>query len=166
MILVAQATCIICSKSFYVRPNHLKRGWGKYCSIKCRTKAQFNGENLACAICGKNIHRSLTQLEHSESGKFFCSVSCKAKWRNTLFREEKHSNWINGINVYRKILIRTGKEQICSCCHLTDTRVLVVHHIDHDRENNDESNLTWVCHNCHFLIHHDKQLEIEFKKRL
>lgn len=28
--------CIKCGKGFYASPGHVKSGWGKYCSLKCR----------------------------------------------------------------------------------------------------------------------------------
>jgi hypothetical protein len=158
--------CLICTTNFYVKPSHLLKGWGKYCSIECRTQAQFNGKDLTCHICNNKIYRSKNQLSHSKSNLFFCSKSCKAKWRNSFFREERHPNWLDGNNAYRDILLRTGKKQICNSCKLEDTRVLIVHHIDHNRKNNKQSNLIWVCMNCHYLIHHDVKFEDEFKKNI
>lgn len=140
------------------------RGWGKYCSKDCQNKGQFKGDYLDCLICGKEVYRSQAQIRHSKSKRFFCSKSCQTTWRNSFFSEEKHPNWLNGINAYRKILLRAGGELVCIGCGINDLRVLAVHHIDHNRENNDRSNLTWVCHNCHFLIHHDNEFEKNLKQ--
>ncbi|MBI1863746.1 HNH endonuclease [Candidatus Woesebacteria bacterium] len=59
-------------------------------------------------------------------------------------------------------MLRNGKKPICVVCGLEDERILNVHHIDRNRQNNKLSNLVWVCMNCHYLIHHD----IEFEKLL
>lgn len=156
--------CGICGKDFYVKPSHQKMGWGKYCSAACRTKAQFNGGSVNCTICGKSIYRSKAQQKNSDSGKFFCSKSCQTHWRNGFFIGEKHPNWINGESAYRRILKSFNKNPKCLRCGLTDERILNAHHLDHNRLNNDGSNLVWVCLNCHFLIHHDKNVEDGFRK--
>lgn len=153
------ALCEICGRNFYAKPSHQKMGWGKYCSAFCRSKAQCNGKVVVCYICGKKTYRSLTRQKNSVSGKFFCSKSCQTKWRNGYFIGEKHPNWMGGISVYREILKGLGKVPVCERCGLTDERILSVHHLDHNRRNNKESNLVWVCYNCHFLIHHDKNTE-------
>ena len=90
---------------------------------------------------------------------YFCSKSCQTHWRNGFFIGKKHSNWTTGISIYRKIIERTGVITACVRCKLVDKRVLSVHHIDHNRLNNDKTNLVWLCFNCHFLVHHDKKVE-------
>jgi 5-methylcytosine-specific restriction endonuclease McrA len=51
-------------------------------------------------------------------------------------------------------MLRSGPEPVCRHCGLTDARVLSVHHLDSNRSNNRLDNLIWLCHNCHYLIHH------------
>lgn len=151
--------CIICKNKFYTKPSHQKLGWGKYCSSACRSKAQFNGNSVKCFICNKKVYRSNYQLKKSASGKYFCSKSCQTKWRNGYFIGDRHSNWINGSKTYRKILERFDKNPKCLICGTIDERILNAHHIDHNRENNDKLNLVWLCLNCHFLVHHDQNIE-------
>jgi hypothetical protein len=154
--------CQICNKIFNLKPSHLKLGWGKYCSIVCRTKSQFNGDNVNCHICGKSIYRQNSKLLRSKSKKYFCNKSCQTKWRNTFFSKEKHPNWTSGISVYREILKNKGINLECILCNTKDVRILVAHHIDHNRNNNLNSNLSWVCYNCHHLIHTDEKVEKTF----
>lgn len=152
--------CRICVKQFYVKPSHRERGWGKFCSIKCRTKSQLKGKNVNCFSCAKQIYRTPKDLRSSKSGKFFCSKSCQTIWRNRiLFSGENHSNWKYGKSVYRRILIDASQNKFCNLCRILDMRILVVHHKDHNRENNKVDNLMWLCLNCHFLVHHDEALE-------
>jgi 5-methylcytosine-specific restriction endonuclease McrA len=42
---------------------------------------------------------------------------------------------------------------MCEACETTDTTVLVVHHIDEDRQNNSDENLQTLCSNCHHRTH-------------
>lgn len=148
--------CQICKTNFYVKPFHQKKGWGKYCSKNCQNQAQLTSIYVLCKICSTEIKKTPTQLKHSKSQNYFCSKSCQTKWRNTVYVGTKHHSWINGINAYRKIMRRAKTKEICTHCQLADKRVLIVHHLDHDRTNNVVSNLMWLCRNCHYLIHEGK----------
>ncbi|PIS14517.1 hypothetical protein COT64_02230 [Candidatus Shapirobacteria bacterium CG09_land_8_20_14_0_10_39_12] len=151
--------CQICSKKFYVKPSHQELGWGKYCSTKCRSTAQLRGKKVKCFTCGKKIYRSPKLLSRSKSKKYFCCKSCQTLWRNKQYIKEQNINWINGKKSYRNILIRNTIKPVCELCKITDERVLVAHHIDHDRENNNLKNLVWLCLNCHYLVHNFKDFE-------
>ncbi len=158
-------SCQVCKKSFYVKPSHQLLGWGKYCSANCRSKSQLKGKTFLCGVCGKKLYRSPAKIVHSHSGNFFCSKRCQTLWRNKYYIEEKSPLWQNGITVYRKILERSGVSKICKICLIDNPKVLSVHHVDHNRNNNTLKNLTWLCFNCHFLIHHDEVFEAKFTKR-
>jgi hypothetical protein len=158
--------CQICDNAFYVKPSHVRLGWGKHCSVECRTKSQFKGMVVACLICHKKVYRSQAKMSHSKSGNHFCSKSCQTKWRNSFFIEEKHHNWLTGIRTYRNILLRSGKRQECMACNMDDPKLLVAHHIDHNRSNNKQSNLMWLCHNCHHLVHSDPTFELYVKSKI
>lgn len=148
--------CEKCGKPFYTKPNWIKIGWGKYCSRNCVFESQKKGKLVKCFICGKEVYKSPKSLVRSRSGNFFCSKSCQTIWRNRVFVGSKHGNWKSEENSYRDILLRAGTVQICRRCNLNDVRILIVHHIDRNRQNNEVDNLIWLCHNCHYLIHHDK----------
>lgn len=147
--------CRSCRKAFYAKPSWIKNGYGKYCSRKCSHESQKNGRTFSCFTCGKTIYRSVQHQGRSKSGKYFCGKSCQTMWRNSIVHVgENHANWKNGINVYRNILKRGGGKLACAKCQTNDTRILAVHHKDKDRQNNSLPNLLWLCHNCHFLVHH------------
>lgn len=150
-----QIQCCVCENSFYVKPNRLKKGWGKYCSKKCQYEGQKIGRHYPCATCSKKVYRNNRDLNKSKSNKFFCSKSCQAIWRNKdMYKGEYHVNWKGGSASYRSILSRTDIPQECLKCGCIDKRVLAVHHKDRNRNNNAVSNLIWLCHNCHFLVHY------------
>lgn len=149
------ATCQQCNSQFRTKPSHLKRGWGKYCSIGCRSLGQRRQYLYACYICNKAVWRTPKDLQKSKSKYYFCSKTCQTVWRNSkVYVGDKHPNWKTGVNSYRQIIARSSSERRCVLCQSTDPRVLAVHHIDKNRSNNSLANLAWLCHNCHFLVHH------------
>src|SRR3989344_2401236 len=151
-----QVQCKICEKGFYAKPNLLKRGWGKYCSRDCKRQGQLNGTYIKCAICSKEAYKTKLGLARSKSKNYFCSKSCQTIWRNTIvYVGEKHSNWTGGEHIeYRDRLRNSGIKQYCRICGTKDKRILCVHHLDKNRKNNELENLTWLCYNCHYLVHH------------
>lgn len=147
--------CRICKKEFYIKPSHLKLGYGKYCSRKCSNIGVRTGKIVICDICGKSIWRTPRAFDQSKSGKFFCSKSCQTLWRNKFYSGERHPNWKGGEHQeYRRRLLETGEKLECEVCGNNDIRVLIVHHIDKSRSNNEVKNLVWLCMNCHFLVHY------------
>jgi hypothetical protein len=149
-----EVNCRTCGRAFVVKPNRLRRGWGAYCSKPCQYRGQVTGETKKCDYCGKDVYRKQADLRKSTSGRHFCDRRCRCAWANTQRARENHPNWTNGQATYRTALLRSSQEPLCGRCGLTDPRVLAVHHLDGDRANNDLRNLTWLCHNCHYLVHH------------
>jgi len=146
--------CEICNNTFFIKEFHAKKNWGKYCSIECRSKSQFNGKWVECSNCGKEIYRTPRDYKKSKSKRFFCSVSCHCVWENKNVRcGENAPNWIAGENVYRDLVRRYKIPLKCRECGISDERVLVVHHKDGNRKNNSIDNLEWLCCNCHAIIH-------------
>ncbi len=155
-------SCKLCAETFHVKPSHLKMGYGKYCSAKCQYKARKTGKMVVCYICGKDTYKTIKALRNSKSKKYFCGKSCQTKWRNSEFIGSKHANFVNGYASYRTILSRDKIPKICILCQTIDKRILLVHHIDENHYNNNLKNLSWLCHNCHFLVHHDKVEKVKF----
>lgn len=146
--------CRICSTPFYAKPNWIKRGWGKYCSRACQHRSQKNGSLVRCFICVKVVYKPHAELQKSKSKKYFCSKSCQTVWRNSMvYVGPNHPNWKSGNSAYRNILLRSKAPRMCKRCKTTDIRTLATHHIDFNRKNNHNTNLIWLCHNCHFLVH-------------
>ncbi len=149
--------CKICKNPFYTKPSHIQKGWGRYCSAKCKGIDQKNGRLVACSICGNETYCSKQRLFRTKSGRIFCSKSCQTVWRNKKFSGSKHKGWAGGFSRYRTILEGVeGLPEKCSWCETEDKRVLAAHHVDGDHKNNDIKNLAWLCHNCHHLVHYDR----------
>ncbi len=147
--------CKKCNKEFNAKPSWLKIGYGKYCSSKCQYKSYRKGKFIECDICGKKTWKQPKQINHSKSGKFFCSKSCQTLWRNQEFVGPKHGNWKGGENIHHKdFLVKNGIKIFCRICGTEDERVIAVHHIDQNRKNNKIKNLIFLCQNCHHLVHY------------
>lgn len=159
---MVNVSCLSCSKDFYTKPSWIIKGYGKYCSMLCKRKAQKTGQIVKCSICGKETYKTLKALRLSKSQKYFCGKSCQAIWRNSEFVGKKHANYITGKSSYKSILSRNKVPKICSLCNTNDSRVLAVHHVDGNHYNNEIKNLAWLCHNCHHLVHHDNVEKLRF----
>jgi len=146
--------CKICGKGFHIKPFHAKKGWGKYCSIECRTKAQFKGRWVECGYCGKKIWRTPKDFKRSKRNKFFFSVGCHCSWENKNVRYGINApNWVSGETAYGDLMRRYNIPYKCVRCGIVDKRVLVVHHRDGNRRNNKIDNLERICCNCHAILH-------------
>lgn len=161
--------CKICRTVFYAKPSWLRDGFGKYCSNQCKREGQKTGKIVECFICNKKTYKSGKSLKGSKSGKYFCSKSCQTIWRNSIVHiGPNHPNWRGGTSSesYRNILKRSKRKPICTLCRLTDKRLLAAHHIDENHTNHSVKNLAWLCHNCHFLVHHYKDQKIKLMETL
>ena len=72
--------CQVCGKPFYARPSDIKRGYGKYCSARCRIEGTRTGKYVKCAYCGKEIYKTRGSIKRSKSGLLFCSVQCSTAY--------------------------------------------------------------------------------------
>ena len=158
--------CLVCHTEFKTKLFFIEHGGGKYCSVECHHKGLRKGTFKKCSVCGQETYKKVLQIKRSKSGKFFCGKSCQTKWRNQEFVGKKHGNYKTGIYSYRSVLTRNKVIQICLLCGDEDKRILAVHHIDKDRTNNKLSNLAYLCHNCHFLVHHDIKERQKFQARV
>jgi len=155
--------CKLCKTEFYIKPSHQKLGWGKYCSISCRSKSQFSGKLVKCFVCKKEIYRQNNKIVRSKSKKYFCTKKCQTLWRNSIYVEDRSPNWINGNKSYREIMSRRNLLSRCLLCSIEEKRILIIHHLDKNRTNNLTENLRCLCHNCHFLVHHYKEFDDKLK---
>ncbi len=157
-----KVACVTCKNPFYSKPSWIQKGFGKYCSTKCYRSTLRKGRDIACEICGRSTYKQAKDIDRSKSGKFFCNKSCQTRWRNQLYIGELHKNFTTGESSYRVVLARARILKLCRLCKTSDSRVLAVHHIDKNRKNNKLTNLAWLCHNCHFLVHQYEGERVKF----
>ena len=77
---ISNALCLVCSSPFYAAPSHIKNGWAKTCSLKCRSEYKLNPRfienNIACKNCGKLFHVK-PSAQRANKNKKYCSVDCR-----------------------------------------------------------------------------------------
>ncbi len=137
--------CRTCEIEFINK--HNKRRIGIYCSVKCSHEKQKTGEKFICTYCSKEFYLPVNLVKkRNKQPRKYCSRSCVIKHWNeqSIKRQMPQSYRINAWKVY---------EKKCYDCGLTDSRVLVIHHIDGNRKNGKLDNLVPVCHNCHCIRH-------------
>jgi len=161
-----EVVCDTCGIKFMRKKSQLLLAKKHYCSIKCFNVSKMKGIFVDCYMCKKRVYKKNNDLRTSESKKYFCSIKCSNTWQGSNRRGENHPNWINGKSIYKLKLIRTDINSECRMCSENNPRVLVVHHVDQNRNNNQLSNLIWLCRNCHFLIHHYAKELLLFNKKI
>lgn len=135
--------CGFCEKEYITRVEH-----SKYCSPKCRDRMRPNRQPtwnhlkkpIYCEFCREEFY---IKNDKSNKGRF-CSRQCSGMFLIAT----------GELNYVTKAFI--FYENKCNRCGIDDDRVLCVHHIDHNRKNNDLSNLEIVCANCHHKHHYER----------
>jgi hypothetical protein len=145
--------CCNCGVEYLKYANWAKRdyeikGYKNYCSKECAVKARIKEPlKLVCCGCNKIFFRK----DDYKNKRTFCSKLCanKHNGKNNPIGLE-HPCYVNGISSYRKIINESSK---CYYCDYNNIKILVVHHIDKDRTNNNIENLLVVCPTHHIEIH-------------
>lgn len=126
------------------------------------------------------LNKKCTLIEIAEY--FDCSASaikyhldkCKIirRTKSEAVSGNRNSNWQGGItehgyshkfNNNLKTKIRKRDNYVCQHCGITEeehkekhNRVLEIHHIDYDKENNTKRNLVSLCRKCHGKTNHNR----------
>lgn len=168
-----EKTCQNCGKIFRYKDG----GGKKFCSQKCMglSKTRLHSKIEKCPICDKEIK----VINAYGYGTKTCSRECANKLHSQRMTGEGNSNWQEGIGklpyewrfntrLKRKIKERDGFK--CKLCGKNAKEIkkrrgcgLAVHHIDYNKQNNEESNLITLCHHCHGFTHYNRE---EWKKEL
>ena len=102
---------------------------------------------VKCDFCGKSFKRLKSRLiTDNKTGKIFCSKECGNKYKNTFV-----TNYENAAD-YRRNAFLKYPHKCCICGYEEDERILEVHHLDENRNNNHIDNLRILCPNCHKKI--------------
>lgn len=101
-------------------------------------------QEVECSYCHKKFKRLKSQLEKdNKTGYVYCSKECGNRHKN-----EKATNLKDG-TAYRRNAFNAYAHKCAICGYEEDERILEVHHLDENRENNKIENLVILCPNCH-----------------
>lgn len=131
------------TKSFKeAQSNKLDRMWGAVLSHK-----------KLCQCCEKEFLWVGRKNTKDYAKVRFCSRSCannrQKVWDNKIKDGESNGKWVR----YRQLAFRHHGEK-CIVCGFN--KIVEVHHLDHDRNNNVKENLVPLCPNHHMMIHRSK----------
>jgi len=156
-----EVNCKNCDKQFFrVKRKVIEKN---FCCRLCSEEHKKNSDifETQCAFCKSSIKRKNSRKRNSKSGLYFCSRDCKdnaQRYHNSLRIKEFESIMPNhygtGEYRYRKKAFDNAKVIKCNFCDYSNEKILQVHHIDEDRENNELSNLMIVCPTHHCEIHY------------
>lgn len=126
--------CKTCNKKFKTNIVSTKK---EYCSLACI-------QRHPCQLCGAII----TGRKTFQSGeKKFCTRKCSNFFNRTITSRKAYV-----ARGYALSIKKYGKPQ-CDECGYNELSGLVVHHINHNRDDNSYMNLVTLCANCHHAKH-------------
>ena len=118
-----------------------------------------NRQEIKCAYCGKKFYRSLSKIEKSKSGLYFCcrqhkdlAQQIQSGKQFDAIRPNHYGTNDKDISDYRKNAFRKYQHKCFICGWNEDQSILEVHHIDENHSNNEISNLLILCPICHRKI--------------
>lgn len=152
--------CLLCGHQWsayaqnIIDENHIGEGKCPHCLFGKR-QVIFKKK---CAICGKEIERTSYQIKRNKSGYFYCSQKCGNTHKNQI--RQQSEDWLNNSQNYRFKAFSLYEHKCGICGWNKDERILEVHHIDENRENNSPENLIILCPICHkYLTLHIYNIE-------
>lgn len=148
--------CLIHKIEFFTKYENIRRDNRKHhICPECQKEDLENKSTKAevrCAYCGKVFMKSLSKLENSKSGLYFCCREHKDLAQRIEsgedFVEIRPSHYNIGAN-YRQKALREKPNKCFVCGWNEDIDILEVHHIDEDRTHNQLENLMILCPICH-----------------
>jgi len=138
--------CLECGYEWKNKPHNFIYANHKH---KCPNCGFVKGEYFKCAYCGKEVYRTPKNIKKNKSGFFYCSHTCGNLHKNELRKQS--GEWDNSLN-YRLRAFEQLEHKCVVCGWDDDDRILEVHHIDENRENNNIENLCILCPTCHRKI--------------
>ena len=141
-----RVNCKVCGIEFYAKPNRVKKGIAKTCSIKCRGFSKRSKVLTSCSLCKKEFERQLCKLHQ----KNWCSRACKEK-DQCIGGPLALPHYGNGQASYRERAFRYHGKVCNRCGYSEHEQMLDVHHVDRNRKHNKISNLKVLCVWCHAL---------------
>lgn len=154
-----QVRCVKHNYEFNTKYENVRRdNRPHYICPKCQEEARKNrvSQNrlmVECAYCGIKFEKTLSKINQSKSGLFFCcrehkdlAQKCSSGEKFATIRPEHYGT---SSKDYRTKAFEKYEHKCAVCGWHEDERILEVHHIDTNHENNDVNNLMILCPICH-----------------
>jgi len=111
-------------------------------------------EEVKCKMCENKVRRYPSQIR-----KKYCSHKCKMS--DPDFHEARaKAMWKGTYKQIKRVALKSyfssGKKLICNECGTK--KQIHIHHIDHNRLNNNAINLEALCNSCHNRLHIYKRI--------
>lgn len=153
--------CVIHDEEFETKWDNIRRdNRAHHICPQCKEedkadRLQDNREEVECAYCGKVFIKPKSRL-NSKSGLYFCCREHKDLSQRIgsgeNFNAMRPDHYGKVSSNYRALAFRTYEHK-CACCGWDeDKRILEVHHIDENHDNNKVTNLVILCPICHRKI--------------
>ena len=158
--------CKHCNNEFeYIRTTE-KANHGRHCkdnptrletysSLKQAQELRFNNElgnyknfEVVCDCCGNEFFVNEREKQFPLKEKYYCSRSCSNSVGGKTKAEKYHGD---EVAKYRTVALRHHAHQ-CIVCGFD--KIVDIHHIDENHNNNDPKNLVCLCPNHHKMYHH------------
>lgn len=161
--------CLIHNYEFETKFENVRKDGKKHhicplCQQEDRTKTRVKVE---CAYCKQNFFVAPSKLDKSKSGLYFCCREHKDLAQRIDSGQEfdimRPTHYGTKVKDYRQIAFSTYEHKCSACGWNEDERILEVHHIDSNRENNEIDNLVILCPTCHrkITLHYYKLIDRE-----
>lgn len=111
----------------------------------------------ACDSCGNVFDVVERELLHPQKEKYFCSRKCANSVGGTANALKYH---YDEVATYVTVGFRHHKKKCCVC---DEYRIVEIHHVDCNHENNDPKNLVPLCSTHHRYMHSRYKSLIEDK---
>lgn len=176
MLKTESATCPTCEQRFEAPAVEVARGRGKFCSRLCMRRAasrMATAPVYGCLKCRKVLPRGVIKNHEIACakgrncpvcGEWFYSrgrATCSYACANTFFRSgTNHGNWKP--HCYRTTCFSF---HVRACVVCGENKILDVHHLDGDHENNTPENLIPLCPTHHQYWHSRYRRLVEPKIR-
>lgn len=175
--------CLTCNKEFYVDPNVVKSGNGKFCSRSCTGKRKYGHKKsakipLICIVCQKIFYDYISRLLKDKTRGKCCSVKCRIEYTKSRISGENNYRWKGGLTSLNTLqrsqmitrkwsrLVKERDNFTCQKCGIRSHKglgkavILNSHHKkawkDHPELRWDVSNGITLCKDCHKQEHSKK----------
>lgn len=154
-----QVHCIKHDLLFFTRYENVRRdNRPHYICPQCQKDARQNRINsnrvmVKCAYCDTEFSKPPSKINNSKSGLFFCcrehkdlAQRCETGEKFASIRPDHYGTTSKD---YRSKAFDAYEHKCSVCGWNEDERILEVHHIDANHENNELNNLMILCPICH-----------------